>query len=160
MGKSLGMIHHPTAGYKEHLDSTMDRFFARMKVHRPVWRLNWGIVDDPALFQSTGHSRGGFRFRHYCRERGRATVATDRTPDLTSAPAQPGYSVYHPDLCKAVDASSPIPRTCGSDGSGSARHARLMAFGIKSLSGFLDAVLGWLDKIGEKDNRCETRKRK
>ncbi len=33
----------------------MDRLFARLKINRPVWRINWSIVDDPALFQPTGH---------------------------------------------------------------------------------------------------------
>ena len=44
-------------GYPEHLTVPMDRLFHRLKVERPVWRLNWGLLDNPALFQPTGHGR-------------------------------------------------------------------------------------------------------
>ncbi len=59
MGKPLNTIHAPIPGYEEQLASTMDRFFARLKIDRPVWRLNWGLVDDPALFQPSGHGQDG-----------------------------------------------------------------------------------------------------
>ena len=58
MGQALGLIHAPVPGYEAQLGSTMDRFFARLKVERPVWRLNWSIVDDPALYLPVGHGRG------------------------------------------------------------------------------------------------------
>ncbi|MDH3602274.1 MAG: DUF3445 domain-containing protein, partial [Candidatus Tectomicrobia bacterium] len=47
----------PVPDYEAQLDSTMDRLFARLKVERPVWRLNWGLIDNPALFQPSGHGR-------------------------------------------------------------------------------------------------------
>ncbi|MDH3601722.1 MAG: DUF3445 domain-containing protein, partial [Candidatus Tectomicrobia bacterium] len=57
MGQSLGNIHLPVPDYAAQLDSTMDRLFARLKVERPVWRLNWSLIDNPALFQPRGHGR-------------------------------------------------------------------------------------------------------
>lgn len=57
LGRSVGTIHAPVPGYQEQLASTMDRFFDRLKVERPVWRLNWSLVDDPRLFQPSGHGR-------------------------------------------------------------------------------------------------------
>jgi hypothetical protein len=59
MGKPLNAIHAPIPGYENQLASTMDRFFARLKTNKPVWRLNWSLVDTPALFQPTGHGHIG-----------------------------------------------------------------------------------------------------
>jgi hypothetical protein len=57
IGKSIGAIHAPVPGYDTQLAANMDRFFSRMKTERPVWRLNWSLVNNPALFQPTGHGR-------------------------------------------------------------------------------------------------------
>ncbi len=57
MGDTVGPIHAPVPGYEAQLSSTMDRFFARLKTERPVWRVNWSLVDDPALYLPRGHGR-------------------------------------------------------------------------------------------------------
>ncbi len=59
IGKPLNAIHAPIPGYAERLAPTMDKFFDRLKVEKPVWRLNWSLMDDPTLFQPTGHGRTG-----------------------------------------------------------------------------------------------------
>jgi hypothetical protein len=59
MSKPLQAIHAPVPGYDAQLASTMDRFFARLRPDKPVWRCNWSLVDDPLLFQPTGHGRRG-----------------------------------------------------------------------------------------------------
>ena len=59
IGQPLNMIHAPIPGYEEQLATTMDRFFDRLKVEKPVWRLNWSLMDDPTLFQPTGRGRKG-----------------------------------------------------------------------------------------------------
>jgi hypothetical protein len=51
IGRPLGAIHAPVPGYEEKLLRPVDRFFAALAPERGVWRLNWGIVDDPAPFQ-------------------------------------------------------------------------------------------------------------
>jgi hypothetical protein len=51
IGRPLSAIHAPVPGYAEALERPVDRFFGRLAAERPVWRLNWGIVDDPAPFQ-------------------------------------------------------------------------------------------------------------
>jgi dimethylamine monooxygenase subunit A len=51
IGRPLGAIHEPVPGYTEKLKRPVDRFFAALLPEKPVWRLNWGIVDDPAPFQ-------------------------------------------------------------------------------------------------------------
>jgi hypothetical protein len=51
IGRPLASVHAPVPGYAASLERPVDRFFARLAAERPVWRLNWGIADDPAPFQ-------------------------------------------------------------------------------------------------------------
>lgn len=51
LGRPLGPIHDPVPGYAAKLGRPVDRFFSALVPERPVWRLNWGIADDPAPFQ-------------------------------------------------------------------------------------------------------------
>lgn len=51
LGSPLAAIHGPVPGYAASLASPVDRFLAKLKPEKPVWRLNWGIADDPAPFQ-------------------------------------------------------------------------------------------------------------
>jgi hypothetical protein len=51
IGRPLSAVHEPVPGYAEALAGPVDRFFAALKPGRVVWRLNWGILDDPAPFQ-------------------------------------------------------------------------------------------------------------
>lgn len=50
IGRPLAVIHEPVARYDTHLERPVDRFMAILKPDRPVWRLNWALSDDPALF--------------------------------------------------------------------------------------------------------------
>ncbi len=55
LGRPLDLIHGPVPGFGEQLAATVDRFFANLKVERPVWRANWSLVDTPALFLPPEH---------------------------------------------------------------------------------------------------------
>lgn len=57
IGRPLDEIHAPAPQLTEKLARPMARFFDQLKPGRGVWRLNWSVLDDPALFQPTGHSR-------------------------------------------------------------------------------------------------------
>jgi hypothetical protein len=57
MGQPLDVIHDPVPGLRDRLANPMGRFFDRMKVARPVWRINWSLIDDEALYQPKGHGR-------------------------------------------------------------------------------------------------------
>lgn len=54
MGLPMGEVHQHVAFYPEHLERTVDSFFDRLSVDKPVWRLNWNLMDDPTLFQPVG----------------------------------------------------------------------------------------------------------
>ena len=53
IGRTVGAIHDPVPGYREHLEAPVDRFLDRLRPGRPMWRLNWNLVDRPELFQPT-----------------------------------------------------------------------------------------------------------
>ena len=55
MGQALDDIHGPVPGFEERLARPVTRFFDHMKVDKPVWRINWSLIDDPALYQPKGH---------------------------------------------------------------------------------------------------------
>ena len=55
LGRPLEVIHAPVPGFGERLAAPVDRFFCSIQVERPVWRLNWSLVDTPALFLPPEH---------------------------------------------------------------------------------------------------------
>jgi dimethylamine monooxygenase subunit A len=55
IGKPMMAIHQPVARYALDIGRATDDLLGRLTVDRPIWRLNWSLVDDPALFQPTGH---------------------------------------------------------------------------------------------------------
>jgi dimethylamine monooxygenase subunit A len=60
LGRPLELIHAPVPGFGERLAAPVDRFFGKIQVERPVWRVNWSLVDTPALFlppEHRGHPR-------------------------------------------------------------------------------------------------------
>lgn len=52
IGKKLADIHEPVPGYREKLERSMDRFFARLEVGRPVKRVNWSLTVDEELYSN------------------------------------------------------------------------------------------------------------
>ncbi|WP_230844271.1 heme-dependent oxidative N-demethylase family protein [Gloeobacter morelensis] len=54
VGLPLTGIHAPVPGYAEQLAGPVDRFFERLRVETPMWRINWTIVDSPELFLLPG----------------------------------------------------------------------------------------------------------
>ncbi len=57
MGHPLRAIHEPVPYYGERLADPVDRFFDKLQPGHGVWRLNWSLLDDGALFQPNGHGR-------------------------------------------------------------------------------------------------------
>ena len=51
LGHPLDVIHAPVPDFAARLARPVDRFFAALQVERPVWRVNWSIVDTPELFR-------------------------------------------------------------------------------------------------------------
>jgi dimethylamine monooxygenase subunit A len=55
LGRPLEAIHDPVPGFGERLAAPVDRFFVNIQVERPVWRVNWSLVDTPTLFLPPEH---------------------------------------------------------------------------------------------------------
>lgn len=51
IGRSLDEIHGPVPGYAETLATPTNDVFDRLRPERGFWRLNWTVIDDPALHQ-------------------------------------------------------------------------------------------------------------
>ena len=59
LGRPLAAIHAPVPGFAKALGDPVERFFELFASPQGVWRANWGIAADPALFQPSGHFRDG-----------------------------------------------------------------------------------------------------
>jgi hypothetical protein len=57
IGRPLAAVHGPVPLYADRLSRPVDRFFRNLKPARIVERLNWSLLDDPALFQPGGKWR-------------------------------------------------------------------------------------------------------
>ena len=55
LGRPLDAIHEPVPGFEARLARPVDRFFASLRTERPVWRVNWSLVDTPELFRPPEH---------------------------------------------------------------------------------------------------------
>ncbi len=59
LGHALADVHGPVPLYAERLSRPIDRFMRHVKPGHIAQRLNWSLLDDPALFQTGGHGREG-----------------------------------------------------------------------------------------------------
>lgn len=119
-----------------------------MKVAKPVWRLNWGIVDDPTLFQSSGHSRGGFRPDITADNAGEKLWLRMERQTLRRLPHSHDILFTIRIYVKPLTHLLAYPERAAA----MARALRRMPdwwLLYKSLPAFLAAVLGWLDTIGK-----------
>jgi hypothetical protein len=57
IGKPLAAVHGPVPHYAEKLAAPVDRFMARVKHGHIASRLNWSVLDSPAMFQPGGKWR-------------------------------------------------------------------------------------------------------
>ena len=51
IGKDLSGIHGPVPGYASQIGKPVEVMFDKIDVDRPVWRLNWTLLDDAELHQ-------------------------------------------------------------------------------------------------------------
>ena len=59
IGRPMSAIHDPVPGFNARLNRPVERFFSAIGPEQLYMRLNWSVMDDPALFQPTGHGRTG-----------------------------------------------------------------------------------------------------
>ena len=59
LGRPLARVHGPVPLYADRLARPVDRFMDHVKPGHVAQRLNWSVLDDPALFQTGGHWQAG-----------------------------------------------------------------------------------------------------
>lgn len=57
MGRPMAGIHEPIPDFNDRMARPVDRFFDHLAPERPVWRVNWSVLDDPALYQPERRKR-------------------------------------------------------------------------------------------------------
>jgi hypothetical protein len=57
LGRPLLAVHEAVPMYAERLGTPVDRFMGALRPGRIALRMNWSVVDDPALFQLGGKHR-------------------------------------------------------------------------------------------------------
>ena len=55
IGLPMLAIHDPVPQYGEEVGTPTNSLLERLKPNHPMWRMNWGIADNSALHQPTGH---------------------------------------------------------------------------------------------------------
>ncbi|KKY21543.1 putative alpha-mannosyltransferase [Phaeomoniella chlamydospora] len=61
IGMSLKDIHKPIPDYKQKMEFSMDRFFSKMPIDRPIQRGSWGLEVDKPLFMPPGDPHEKYR---------------------------------------------------------------------------------------------------
>lgn len=141
LGRPLREIHAPVPGFAARLAGPVDRFLANLAVERPVWRANWSVVEDPALFHP--HAR---------------VPRADLTPE--QAGEQLWLRVERQTLRRLPETGAvvftirtlvrPLVEIAAMPGVAGAMAARLRELepgmaGYKGLPGFREPLLAWLD---------------
>ncbi|WGF89087.1 heme-dependent oxidative N-demethylase family protein [Marinivivus vitaminiproducens] len=57
IGRPLRAIHEPVHGFDAELARPVERVFSTLQTDRILQRINWSVLDDPALFQPVGRNR-------------------------------------------------------------------------------------------------------
>jgi hypothetical protein len=146
IGQSVGAIHAPVPGYEEQLGTMMERFFQRLKIARPVWRLNWTLLDNPALFQPVGHGRSAPNTAITAQNAGEMLWLRMERQTLRRLPQSGDILFTIRVYVRPLHTLTQQPA-----------HAAALATAIralpaamqryKSLPPFLDAVLAWLEHV-------------
>lgn len=144
IGRPLAAVHGPVPSYAERLATPVDRFMRHLKVGRVASRLNWSVLDNPALFQPTGKWRtdggagitaGNAGDRLHLRVE-RQTLR--RLPD--SGAVLFGIRVHCYPLARVIDGPG---RAAALASAVRALPADVLHY--KSVLPFRDALLAWLD---------------
>jgi len=51
LGRTLVEVHEPVSRLNEQVGDPIDKFFARLTPDKSFWRVGWGVLDTPELYQ-------------------------------------------------------------------------------------------------------------
>lgn len=146
LGRPMAAIHAPVPGFNERLGRPVDRFFDRVAAGQTFMRLNWSVIDDPALFQPTGHGRTAIN----------ASITAENVADAAWLRIERQTFVLLPrsgvlvfGIKTVVD---PLAALRGRPGLAAALRDTLTGMpadmrGYKSMAPFIDALFDWLSRV-------------
>ena len=144
LGRPLAAVHGPVPLFAERLARPVDRFMRHVKPGHIAQRLNWSVMDDPALFQTGGHWRGGTNPAITEMNAGESLNLRVERQTLRRLPRSDavlfGIRVHVYKLAQAIATPALAVRLAGA-----IRALPAEINGYKSLGTFRDALLGWLD---------------
>jgi hypothetical protein len=147
LGRPLAAVHGPVPLYAERLSRPVDRFMTQVKPGHIAQRLNWSLLDDPALFQTQGKWREGINPAITAENAGEAVNLRVERQTLRRLPRSGavlfGIRVHVYPLARAITTPALAARL--------AEAVRALPAEInryKSLGTFRAALLGWLDARG------------
>jgi hypothetical protein len=143
LGRELAAVHGPVPLYADRLAGPVDRFMRRVKPGHIAQRLNWSLVDDPALFQTGGHGREGINPAITAANAGETLNLRVERQTLRRLPRSDavlfGIRVHVYGLARAIGTPALAARLAEAIGMLPPELSR-----YKSLGTFREAVLGWL----------------
>jgi hypothetical protein len=147
LGRPLATVHGPVPLYAERLARPVDRFMRHVKPGHIAQRLNWSVMDDPALFQTGGHWRGGTNPAITATNAGETLNLRVERQTLRRLPRSDavlfGIRVHVYALARVIATPALAARLAAA-----VRALPPEVIGYKSLGTVRDALLGWLDGKG------------
>jgi heme-dependent oxidative N-demethylase alpha subunit-like protein len=144
IGKPLAAVHGPVPHYAERLAAPVDRFMAKVKVGHIASRLNWSVLDDPAMYQPTGKWREASNVRVTPENAGDTLYLRVERQTLRRLPQSGailfGIRVHSYRLARAITRPEDATRLAEA-----VRALPEATVHYKSLKAFGPALLAWLD---------------
>jgi dimethylamine monooxygenase subunit A len=144
IGRPLSEVHGPVPHYAERLATPVDRFMAKVKPGYIASRLNWSVLDDPAMYQPTGKWRETANTAVTAENAGEKLYLRVERQTLTRLPRSSavlfGIRVHSYPLATAITTHETAVRL-----SEAVRALPDATAHYKSLKSFGPALLAWLD---------------
>jgi len=159
IGRKLAEVHGPVPLYAEHLARPVDRFMRHVKPGHIAARLNWSVLDDPALFQPEGKWRSGHNAAITIANAGTALFLRVERQTLRRLPQSDavlfGIRVHVYPLASAIREPASAATLAEAV---RALPAETMRY--KSFLPIRDALLAWLDNLARGAGEVEARERR
>ncbi len=144
LGKPLVAVHGPVPHYAERLATPVDRFMAKVKPGHIASRLNWSVLDDPAMYQPTGKWREAANTSVTPENAGERLYLRVERQTLRRLPQSGailfGIRVHSYPLAHAITTSAAASRLAEA-----VRALPETTVHYKSLKAYGPALLAWLD---------------
>jgi hypothetical protein len=144
LGRPLAAVHGPVPFYAERLATPVNRFMAKVKTDHIASRLNWSVLDDPAMYQPGGKWREAANTAITPDNAGEALYLRVERQTLTRLPRTDavlfGIRVHSYQLGAAIRRPAVAARLAEA-----VRALPEATQHYKSLKAFGPALLAWLD---------------